>query len=178
LLVEALSRSGIKAHLTREPSDGPIGRLLRQILAGEHDSNPTTLSLLFAADRSDHLAREVEPALAAGKVVVSDRWYHSSLAYQGTGEDRAWIQTINGRARAPDLTVLIEVTVEEAARRRQHAGRSQEIFDALEMQKRVAAGYRAVVELLRDERIEVVDGERPVAEVAAEIERLVLASLT
>ena len=104
-LVEHLRTRGGKAHLTREPSDGPIGRLIREMLTGEHaiPGQPiaqSTFGLLFAADRLDHLQREVEPQLAAGATVVSDRWYHSSLAYQGTGADRDWIDDAQ-RARPP-----------------------------------------------------------------------------
>lgn len=173
-LVTALEADGIPAHLTREPSDGPVGRLLREVLAGEHAPvDATTLGLLFAADRADHIQREVEPALEAGKVVVSDRWYHSSLAYQGTGEERDWIRELNRRARVPDLTLLIEIDPEVAARRRARAGRSEELFDRLETQREVAAGYRAVAEELAGaERIERVDGDRPEEEVAREALRL------
>lgn len=173
-LVSALEADGIPAHLTREPSDGPVGRLLREMLAGEHAPvGATTLGLLFAADRADHIQREVEPALEAGKVVVSDRWYHSSLAYQGTDEARGWIRELNRRARVPDLTLLIEIDPEVAARRRARAGRSEELFDQIETQRRVAAGYRAVAEELAGvERIERVDGDRPEEEVAREVLRL------
>jgi len=104
-LVEHLNAKGTRAHLTREPSDGPVGRLIREMLVGSHAIPGATISqgtfgLLFAADRLDHMQREVEPALAAGKLVVSDRWYHSSLAYQGTGADRDWIATLNARSSA------------------------------------------------------------------------------
>jgi dTMP kinase len=189
-LVAALTERGIAAHLTREPSDGPVGRLLREILAGGHrpppgpdgdtDVGQTTLSLLFAADRADHLQREVEPALAAGTVVVSDRWYHSSLAYQGTGEERAWILELNRRARVPDLTLFLEVDPAIAAGRRAADNRSEEIFDRLPMQQRVAAGYRATIELLRSggrgtpEPIETLDGHAPLDEVSGAILRRVL----
>jgi dTMP kinase len=160
--------------LTREPSDGPIGVLLREILAGRHTADATALSLLFAADRVDHLTREVEPALLSGKLVISDRWYHSSLAYQGTSEERAWIRTLNRRARVPDLTILLEVSVKVAATRRVDAGRSPELFDALEIQDRVATGYREVMEMLAaEERIETINGERSVSAVADDVERLV-----
>lgn len=174
-LAQALTAVEVSVHTTREPSDGPIGTLLRAILAGAHAPvDQTTLSLLFAADRADHLQREVEPALAAGQVVISDRWYHSSLAYQGTGEERLWIAELNRRARKPDLTVFVDVPPEVAAERRARAQRSDEIFDALATQRRVAAGYRAVIDMLSPiERIEVVDGNRPVAEVSVEIVRLV-----
>ena len=176
-LVDALDSDGFDAHRTREPSDGPVGRLLREFLAGAHaPTDATTLSLLFAADRADHIQREVAPALERGAIVVSDRWYHSSLAYQGTGEERQWIAELNRRARKPDLTIFIEVAPEVAAQRRAAADRSEEIFDALATQKRVAAGYRAVIDTLRPtERIEIVDGGRPIDEITAAIEALVRA---
>lgn len=179
-LRDALEARGIAAHLTREPSDGPVGRLLREILAGRHaPTDPTTHALLFAADRADHLQREVEPALAAGRVVISDRWYHSSLAYQGAGEERDWIAELNRRARRPDLTLFLEVDPEVAARRRAADQRPDELFDGLALQKRVAAGYREVVAALgrRGERIDVLDGERPATEVASDCLSRVLALL-
>ena len=165
-LVEHLTAKGTRAHLTREPSDGPIGKLLRQMLTGNHaipgqTINQSTFGLLFAADRLDHLQREVEPELAAGGTVISDRWYHSSLAYQGTGADRDWIVTLNARARRPDLTLFLQVRPEVAAQRRVAAGRVQELFEDLRMQEEVAAGYEATnAELIaQGERIETIDGE-------------------
>lgn len=177
LVVEALRQRGTPAHLTREPSDGPVGRLIREMLTGQHsiDGQPlsqTTFSLLFAADRLDHLQREVEPALARGEVVVSDRWYHSSLAYQGTAADRAWIDLLNQRARRPDLTILLRVRAETAARRRLAAGRAQELFEDLAMQERVAAGYDQVFAALTDrEPVVVLDGEREIERVFTEVMR-------
>jgi dTMP kinase len=174
-LADALTARNHPVHATREPSVGPVGKLLREILTGAHGPmDPTTLSLLFAADRADHLQREVEPALARGQVVISDRWYHSSLAYQGTGEERLWIAELNRRARHPDLTIFLNVRPEEAARRRVDDNRTEEIFDHLSTQRRVAEGYRAVIEMLREtEHIEVLDGERTPAEVSADIVALV-----
>lgn len=176
LLFEALRKRRLPAHLTREPSDGPIGKLLREFLAGRHEPvSATTMALLFAADRADHLSREVEPQLARGAIVVSDRWYHSSLAYQGTEEDREWIITLNARARRPDLTIVLDVEPEVAAARREAEGRPEEIYDRIETQRRVAAGYRAVVDRLRDrEQIVVLDGSLGVEEIAAEVLRLTL----
>lgn len=165
-LVEHLTARGRAAHATREPSDGPIGKLIREMLTGHHaiagaKLSQATFGLLFAADRMDHLQREVEPKLAAGAVVVSDRWYHSSLAYQGTGADRDWIGALNARARRPEVTIFLEVRPHIAAQRRQAAGRIQELFEDLHMQEEVAAGYRATIAELRaqGERIEIIDGE-------------------
>lgn len=165
-LVAHLNAKGGKAHLTREPSDGPIGQLIRQMLTGHHAIEnqaiaQSTFGLLFAADRLDHLQREVEVQLAAGALVVSDRWYHSSLAYQGTGADRDWITTLNARARKPDLTLFLSVRPEVAAARRISAGRIQELFEDMQMQEEVAAGYKATISELsaQGERIETIDGE-------------------
>jgi dTMP kinase len=179
-LVEHLRTRGAAAHLTREPSSGPVGRLIREMLTGQHalPSEPisqSTFGLLFAADRLDHLQREVDPQLAAGVTVISDRWYHSSLAYQGTGADRDWIATLNARARRPDLTIFLEVRPEIAAQRRVAAGRVQELFDDLQMQQDVDAGYRATIAELtaHGERIEVIDGELPLDAVFQRILQLV-----
>jgi dTMP kinase len=178
-LADALDGRGVTVHLTREPSDGPVGRLLREILAGQHaPTDATTLSLLFAADRADHIQREVEPALAAGRVVVSDRWYHSSLAYQGAGEERAWIAQLNRRARPPDLTIFLRVGPDVAAHRRAASQRPDELFDALAMQRQIALGYDDVMaELSGRERIEIVDGEQPVEHVAELCLAMTLAAL-
>jgi dTMP kinase len=179
-LVEHLNEHGGKAHATREPSDGPVGQLIRQMLTGGHaipgqSIAQSTFGLLFAADRLDHLQREVEPKLAAGVTVVSDRWYHSSLAYQGTGADRDWITLLNARARRPDLTIFLQVRPEVAAARRVAAGRVQELFEDLRMQEEVAAGYKATNSELAalGERIEVIDGEADADTVFAAIVRLV-----
>ncbi len=179
-LVAHLTSKGIRAHATREPSDGPIGRLIREMLTGGHaipgtKIDQSTFGLLFAADRLDHIQREVAPQLAAGVTVVSDRWYHSSLAYQGTGAERDWISTLNARARRPDLTIFLEVRPEVAAARRVAAGRVQELFEDLRMQEDVAEGYRATnAELAAaGERIETIDGEASPDAVFDAIVRLV-----
>ena len=179
-LVEHVRAQGKPAHATREPSDGPVGRLIREMLTGHHaipgqKLSQSTFGLLFAADRLDHLQREVEPKLAAGELVVSDRWYHSSLAYQGTGAERDWIAMLNARARRPDLTIFLEVRPEVAAHRRAAAGRVQELFEDLRMQEEVAAGYKATIAELtaQGERIEIIDGEASPDQVFASIVKLV-----
>jgi dTMP kinase len=179
-VVEHLTAQGTPAHGTREPSDGPVGRLIREMLTGGHAIDGEKLSqgtfgLLFAADRLDHMQREVEPKLAAGVTVISDRWYHSSLAYQGTGADRDWIAMLNARARRPDLTVFLEVRPEVAAQRRAAARRKEELFEDLRMQQEVDAGYKATIAELQaaGERIEIIDGEQSEDQVFAAILRLI-----
>lgn len=176
-VADALGARGLEVHTTREPSDGPIGRLLREILGGGHQPvDATTMGLLFAADRADHIQREVAPALGRGAIVISDRWYHSSLAYQGSEEERAWIAELNRRAIAPDLTVFLEVPATVAAARRAARGGPDELYDALAVQERVARGYREVMaERGATERIATLDGQRPADALTAEIVERVLA---
>ena len=177
LLVERLAKNDIVCHKTRQPSDGFIGKLIRRILSKEISACSETIALLYAADRTEHYQAEVAPALARGEWVISDRWYHSSLAYQGTlkglpnvADSMEWIREINRCARVPTLTIFVDVTVEEAAKRRAQAGRPHELFDDDEVQHRVRTGYhRAIVSLSESENILTLNGERPSEEVAKDI---------
>jgi dTMP kinase len=135
-LVAHLRGAGRAAAATREPTGGPVGRVLREILLGQHRcpmARPvggSTMALLFAADRLDHLQREVEPLLAGGTDVVSDRYLLSSLAYQAVEADRAWVASLARGVRRPDLTILVDLPIEVAAERRRRAGRPVERYDA------------------------------------------------
>jgi dTMP kinase len=147
-LVAHLRQHGRKAVATREPSTGPIGRLLREILLGQHRipqgaaMDGRTMALLFAADRLDHLQREVEPLLKDGIDVVTDRYLMSSLAYQAEEADREWVATLARGVRVPDLTILLDLPIEIAAQRRALAGRPVERYDADSYLARVAENYR------------------------------------
>ena len=182
LLGERLRAAGRKAHVTAEPSGGPVGALLRQVLqkrinGGAGDGfDPHALALLFAADRLDHLSAEVLPRLAAGEDVVSDRYTLSSLAYQSiTTGDAAWVEDINGRARAPDLTIFLRVRPGLALGRRRGAGTTPELYEVDAFQRQVARSYERAVSSLQaaGQRIEVLDGEQPVEVVAEAVARLV-----
>jgi dTMP kinase len=154
------------------------------MLTGEHSIadraiDPRTMALLFAADRTDHIQREVEPALLAGKIVVSDRWYHSSLAYQALGGAMfSWVEGINWHIQAPKLTIFLSVDPRVAAERRVAAGRVHELFDDLETQLKVEEGYRKAIGHLkaRGQSITIVDGGRAVDVVADTIYRSVIRS--
>jgi dTMP kinase len=176
-LVDHLEARGRQVHPTREPSTGPVGRLLREILLGGHrltDGSPIdglATALLFAADRRDHLRREIEPALADGIDVISDRYLLSSLAYQAQEADRDWVATLARDLREPDLTLLLDVPVAVAAERRRAAGRAEERYDADEMQERIAARYRDLV--AGNPRAVTIDANASVEEVTAAIVRAV-----
>lgn len=160
-LVEALAASGRPAYATREPSDGPIGAELRAILRGAHAPvDKAAIGLLFAADRLDHLAREIRPRLAEGIHVVSDRYVMSSLAYQTVDVPRADVLAWNARAMPADLTLFIEVPAAVAAERRRLRGGPEELFDALSFQEQVASAYRREADraVAEGERVVVIDG--------------------
>ncbi|MFO7561225.1 MAG: dTMP kinase [Enhygromyxa sp.] len=153
-VAERLRARGHRVHETREPSDGRIGKLTRELLAvvpGEPRTvDAAGLALLFAADRLEHLAREIEPALARGELVLCDRYVISSWVYQSLDCDPAWVRTINQRARWPDLTFVFDLSAELAlarvAARREATGEAIERFDVPETQRRLAAGYAATLE--------------------------------
>lgn len=175
-LVERLRADDVPVLATREPSDGPIGALIRQILSGrvavpvDEDSmrsvDGDALALLFAADRLDHVDAEIEPALASGRVVVSDRYYHSSFAYQGEGDEEEfetdWVRTLNERAVPPDLTVFLRAPARVCLKRLAVRGR-RERFENAEDLERLEARYERVVQELREEgqTIETLDATRP-----------------
>lgn len=173
LLVEYLRRQGRAATSTCEPSAGPVGRLLREVLLGQHrmpqgaSMDGRTMALLFAADRLDHLQREVEPLLAGENDVVSDRYLMSSLAYQAEEADREWVALLAKGVRAPDLTILLDIPVELAAKRRLLAGRPQERYDADSYLRRVAENYRRMSRA--DASAVIIDGSGSRDEVSAAV---------
>jgi dTMP kinase len=170
-LVASLRAAGHDVVSTREPSDGPLGVVLRQALTRRLVGlSDRALALLFAADRLDHLASVVEPALAEGKVVVSDRYVLSSLAYQGMRMPLGWVEGLNAAARPADLTLYLAVDPRTAALRRQGRGGTAELFDADEVQRAVARAYARVVRKhARAQRVVRVDGRASPDEVAGEI---------
>jgi dTMP kinase len=162
-LAAALRAEGHPVLTTREPSGGPVGTLLRQALSRQIEGlSDAALALLFAADRVHHLATVVEPALAEGQVVISDRYLLSSLAYQGHRLPMAWVETVNARARRPDLTLYLEVSPGVARLRRQGRGGPAELFDDDALQMRVGRAYGRVIRRHRTrQRVVRVDGEAP-----------------
>jgi dTMP kinase len=151
-----------------------VGALVRQILTrrvvgGGDGFDPAALALLFAADRVDHHAVEMAPKLAQGIDVVTDRYALSSLAYQGLASgDMGWVEAVNARSPAADVTIFLRARSEVALRRRRAASLDREIFEVSSFQRRVARSYDEAIARLRAAGQEVVelDGEAPVAAVA------------
>jgi len=168
---QALAAADVPIHLTQEPSKGPVGCLIRQVLTGRlvtpgrtglRGPSWSTMGLLFAADRLDHLESEVEPNLEDGIHVVSDRYLHSSLVYQSatSGEDGAldWLATVNRFARRPDLVIHLDVDVRTAQQRLADRKMIREMYDDFEVQERLAQAYGALFESMGDESVVTIDG--------------------
>jgi dTMP kinase len=165
-------------HVTREPSNGPVGTMIRLVLT-QRIALPRThqaeaMALLFAADRLDHVASEIDPLLRDGYVVLSDRYDLSSLAYQSTtsaenAESVSWIRELNRHARRPDLTLVLDVSPEVAAARRRARGGAAELFDDAELQARLAEAYRRAEDFVPGDRVVHIDGDQDAATVQAAI---------
>ena len=165
LLVKRLRKIGLAARYTREPSDGEIGRLIRRtILKRDKRTQIAIEALLFAADRLDHIEREIAPSLARGEIVVSDRYLYSSLAYQGvSGLDISWIEELNKFALKPDLALYIDVPPEVAIKR---LSKEKSVMENLETQKKVREIY---LRMVKDGKMVYVNGDRPMKDVSRDI---------
>jgi len=171
--VEALGREVLR---TREPTPGPVGRLIRQALGPGNEASvlgDNVLPFLFAGDRQDHLDRLILPALARGAVVITDRYVPSSLAYQGVAIGVRAALSLNARFVAPDLTVVIDVPPEECMRRIIARGAPRERFEDTGRLTRIRAAYAHGLELLdeRGDRIVRVDGTQSIDALAGEVWR-------
>lgn len=154
-----------KVLLTAEPTKNRIGVLIRRILSGKEKASPEALALLFTADRFQHLKDEVNLALAKGKIVICERYYYSTIAYQSAqGLDWGWLLSLNKFARKPDLTILIDVNPNDSAKRTSTA----EIFENSSFLKKVRRNYLK----FRNELC-VVDGNRGKEEVFEDIKNII-----
>ena len=181
LLAEWLREQGYEVVLTREPGGTDIGDQIRAVL---HDPYNTAMDarteiLLYSASRAQHVAQRIRPALAAGKIVISDRYADSTLAYQGYGRglDLKTLQAITAFATGgltPDLTLYLDVAPQEGLQRRRLGGEEWNRLDAerLEFHQQVRDGYLELAGLAL-ERWVVIDATRSVEEVQAEIRALV-----
>lgn len=182
LLGRWTSERGKEALITREPSSGPVGTLIRRALRGELTEVEAlamgfdwkTFALLFSADRVDHLSREIVPALSQGRTVICDRYDLSSLIYQSAtspeGNDALpWLRELNARARRPDMTIILQVPAEEAETRRRARAESPELFEEVELQGRLARFYAEAGRFAPKDRIEMIEANRSIEDVFSSI---------
>jgi dTMP kinase len=165
LLVRRLRRKRYDAIYTAEPSRGKIGKFIkRHCLHGEKRVSSIIEALLFAADRFEHVEDVIVPAIGKGKIVVSDRYVYSSLAYQGAaGLDLEWIEKVNEHAIHPDLAFFIDVKPEIVVKRLKP---KKSVMENLQTQQKVREVYMKFVE---NGELVKIDGNGSVQEVAESI---------
>lgn len=186
LLEKKLRDEGREVYLTKEPTDGPSGAMVRLALAGRLISQKKALTspslearvlaLLFAADRMDHLYNDIIPKLDIGVIVISDRYYLSSYAYQGIAiNDVEWLQAINSQCLRPDLTIFLDVDAEICYKRMQRRRWHIELFEEQQKLEEVHHSYLKAIQYLmgRGEKIVMVDGNQPLNAVQRDIFRAV-----
>lgn len=179
LLAEHLISQGREVVVTHEPGGTPVGEAIRRTLLNKETGLEVLSEIfLFAADRVEHLEKVIKPALSAGKVVISDRYIDSTIAYQlggrGLPEDLVrYINWVSCKGLIPDITFLLDVPVEEGLKRTRQRG-AEDRFEAeiLAFHERVRDKYLGIA---RDnpERIKVIQSVGSIEEVNRQIRDLI-----
>ncbi|MBO7310690.1 MAG: dTMP kinase [Clostridia bacterium] len=176
ILADALEKMGHKVFLTAEPTELPSGKLLRQALGGEIKRRECEMALMFVEDRiahNKHPENGIDALVEAGITVICDRYYYSTLAYQGHSTDYGWVKSMNidcPDIRKPDLCIYVDLLPEQSLERISRGRSSVEIYENVETLTSVRKQFLSVIEdLKKTDRIYVVDGYRTQKEVADDI---------
>ncbi len=159
-IVENLSSKGFRAAYTYEPFESPFSQALQRVKEEKKD-NPYIDALAMASDRAYHLHNVVLPLLENGWIVVCDRYYYSSLAYQSAmGAPLKWVMDINSIFRKPDIAIYLDVSVGEALNRlkHKHKGGKWVFFEKREILEKVRDVY---LRLVSEGYLIRIDAERP-----------------
>jgi len=165
MLSDFFKGKGYEVEQHMEPTQETIGTVLWDYMNSKNRSfKPETEALLFAADRIEH-GKNIRKALEERKIVISDRYKHSSLAYQGAaGADVDWMQSLNKHALVPDLVILLDIDPEKSLGR--VSDREKTVFEENEYLKKVRAEYLRYAEL---GELVVVNAVQSIEEVHADI---------
>ena len=167
LLSEKLKQEGFKIYTTFEPTDSPIGSVIKNIFRHRIEADHRTIAGLYVADRLDHLLNKTNGILKKteeGYTVITDRYYFSSYAYQGTHMSLDWViqaNSLSAELLRPDLTIFIDVPPEVSMQRLSEGRDMIQLYESLENLHNVRAKYfEAFDKLKNDENIFIVDGNR------------------
>lgn len=179
-LLERLAERGLRCYETREPTDGPVGSLIHQMMTGRMTADNRVIAGLFAADRLDHLLNGRDGILQQverGVTVVTDRYYFSSYAYHSVDVDMDWViegNRLSAELLRPDITVFLDVPValalDRIGRNRSHT----ELFEKEDRLTAVRKKYLEAFDRLKDaENVAVIDADADADTVAERIWRAV-----
>jgi len=158
-----------KVYSTFEPTDGPIGSLIRQMLSGKISTDQRTIASLFAADRTDHLVNKVSGIrhkIDQGEIILCDRYYFSSYAYHAQYIDMEWVihaNSLNAEILRPDVTIFIDVDPDICLERIKNSRSNFEMYEKLDVMKKVRANYFKAFDALKGlETIAIINGNSTV----------------
>ena len=178
MLAEYLEKNGRKPSLTAEPTTLPTGLALREALGGKIKRTECQMAVMFVDDRIAHNVHPTEgiaALLESGVDVISDRYYYSTLAYQGQSTDYEWVKGLNincPEIKKPDLCIYIDILPEQSLERISKGRDSVEIYENLDTLTKVREKFLSVISDLKDtENIHIIDGYRPLEEIFADIRR-------
>ncbi|ACS89216.1 MULTISPECIES: dTMP kinase [Thermococcus] len=180
MLAKWFENRGYEVVLTKEPTDTAFGKLIRRlVLIGGKEGiidgariSKEAEALLFAADRAEHVKKLIEPSIKAGKVVISDRYFYSSLAYQwARGLDLNWLINLNAFAPRADLVILLDLPVKESINRINGRSIRSEFDKIVELQKKVRKNYLKLAEKFNE--IRIINALAPVEDIHNDITALI-----
>ena len=176
LLAEFLQSKGRSTYITAEPTTFPTGKALREALGGRVKKSECEMAVMFMADRIAHNITEkegIEALLEAGVDVICDRYYYSSLAYQGQATDYEWVKAMNlncPEIRHPDICIYIDLLPEQSLERISKGRDSVEIYENVETLTKVRNKFLSVIEdLAETDNVHVIDGYRTPNEISRDI---------
>jgi len=178
LLASRLETNGKPVLQTKEPTNNShIGRLIREILQHKWECSPVGLQLLFSADRAEHLKNEIIPALQNGQMVITDRYFFSTIAYGSLQvDDWAWLKSLSRHFPVPDITFLFKLDPAICIERIAGRGSDFELFEQHEKLEQVWKGYER---LSREyQNIRLIDASKSIEEIADEVWGIVLNQLS
>jgi dTMP kinase len=176
LLADYLNKIGKRTHITKEPTSGLIGGLIKSQLTHDWKSSQICLQLLFSADRAYHLEKEIVPLLKKGINVISDRYFFSTMAYGNLEiNDLDWLIEINKKFILPDLTFFLKVSPKICIERIKKDRFEITLFEKEKVLEKVWQNYEILAKKFKN--VFVIDGEREIEKIAKEIRKIVKETL-
>jgi len=171
LLEKHLKNKKYEVVLTKEPTNNLIGGIIRAALKREWITSNRTLQLLFSADRAHHLEKEIIPALENGKIVISDRYFISTIAYGMIELEKDWLKALNSKFLLPDIIFIIDIPVEVSIERIKASRFGFELFEEKKKLEKIRNNF---LELSKEyKNCFVINGNRSIEEVHKEIVKMV-----
>lgn len=180
LLSKKLRGQQVPFYATMEPTNSPVGSLIRQILTGRVHADPKVIAALFTADRLDHLLNDVDGILQMiekGTTIIMDRYYFSSYAYQSVDVPMDWViqaNVLSSGILRPNVNIFLDVDVDDALERITKNRHRTELFEEKARLIQVRESYMEAFKRLQDtENVVIVDGSQPPEDVAEKVWEIV-----